>query len=78
MAKVKLTVIGSLQIDDIAIEGIVNVEDISEIIQKIESKYPQDQYFNFNIFLNGIGVIDKSKKLVDGDEVVLIPVMSGG
>ena len=78
MAKVKLTVIGSLQIDDIAIEGIVNVEDISEIIQKIESKYPQDHYFNFNIFLNGIGVIDKSKKLVDGDEVVLIPVMSGG
>ena len=78
MAKVKLTVIGSLQIDDLAIEGIVNVEDISEIIQKIESKYPQDQYFNFNIFLNGIGVIDKSKKLVDGDEVVLIPVMSGG
>jgi molybdopterin converting factor small subunit len=78
LAKVKITVIGSLQLDNTAAEGTVNVEDVSEIIRQIELKYPQDQYFNFNIFLNGISISDKSKKLLEGDEVVIIPIMSGG
>lgn len=78
MAKIKLRIVGSLQIDDIVKEGTVNVENMSEIIQRIESRHPQNHYFTFDIFLNGVSVSDKSKSLHDGDEVVIVPFMSGG
>ncbi|MCJ7769992.1 MoaD/ThiS family protein [Candidatus Bathyarchaeota archaeon] len=78
MAKIKLKILGSLQRADIAKEDTLNVENISEIIQRIESRYPQDYYFTYDIFLNGISVADKSKNLRDGDEVVIVPIMSGG
>lgn len=55
----------------------MTVENISDIIQQIEQMYPQD-YYAFNIFLNGKTVDDKSKNLHDGDEVIIIPIMSGG
>lgn len=78
MAKIKLRIVGSLQIEGITKEGTINVDNISEIIRQIEMKYPEDQYFNFNIFLNGLEANDKSKSLQDGDEVVIVPVMVGG
>ena len=79
MAKVKLRIVGSLQTIDVSREDTIDVESIAEIIRQIESRYPQDHYFNFNVFLNGISVSDKSQKsLIDGDEVVIVPVMSGG
>lgn len=79
MAKVRLRIVGSLQTIDVGGVETVDVESIVEIIRQIESRYPQDHYFNFNVFLNGISVSDKSQKsLIDGDEVVIVPVMSGG
>ncbi|MDQ1278790.1 MAG: hypothetical protein QG670_50 [Thermoproteota archaeon] len=80
MAKVRLRIVGSLQTVNASGEETVDVESIAEIIQQIEARYPQDQYFNFNVFLNGITVSDKKsqKSLIDGDEVVSIPVMSRG
>lgn len=77
MAKIKLKIIGLPKNVDTAREDIVNVENIQEIIQSLESKYPQD-YYTFNIFLNGINIADKPKNLQDGDEVVIFPIMTGG
>ena len=79
MAKVKLRIVGSLQNIIGDRENTVDAESVEEIIHWIESRYPQDHYFNFNVFLNGISVSDKSeKRLIDGDEVVVVPVMLGG
>ena len=79
MAKVKLGIVGSLQNIDGEREETLDAENVAEISRKIESKYPQDHYFNFNVFLNGISVNDRSEKnLIDGDEVVVVPIMSGG
>lgn len=55
----------------------MKAENIQEIIQRLETKYPPD-YYTFAIFLNGTSVDDKSRSLRDGDEVVIAPVMSGG
>lgn len=77
MAKIKLKVIGLPQSAEVTKEDTMNVENIWGIIQRIESKYPSD-YYTLNIFLNGISVNDKLKNLHDGDEVVIVPIMSGG
>ena len=79
MAKVKLKIRGLSQTVNNLKEDTINVENIWEIIQRIESKYPRD-YYTFAIFLNGISVRenDESKSLRDGDEVVLVPIFSGG
>jgi len=77
VAEIKLKIVGFPQRADVLQESTINVESIWEIIQHIESAYPRD-YYTFAIFLNGISVDDKSKNLRDGDEVVVVPVMSGG
>lgn len=77
MAEVKLRIVGFPQKADILQESIINAENIQEIIQRIESKYPLD-YYSFAIFVNGISAESKSKNLSDGDEVVVVPIMSGG
>ena len=77
MAEVKLKIVGFPQKTDILQESVINAENMREIIQHIESKYPPD-YYTFTIFLNGISADDKSKNLRDGDEVVVVPIMSGG
>jgi len=79
VAKVKLKIRGLSQTANILKEDTINAENIWEIIQRIESKYPRD-YYTFAIFLNGISVKenDGSKSLRDGDKVVLIPIFSGG
>jgi molybdopterin converting factor small subunit len=77
VAEVKLRIVGFPQNSDIPQESIINAESIQEIIQHIESKYPPD-YYSFAIFLNGISADSKSKNLSDGDEVVVVPIMSGG
>lgn len=77
MAEVKLRIVGFPQKADILQESIIDAENIQEIIQHVESKYPPD-YYSFAIFLNGINTDDKSKNLNDGDEVVVVPIMSGG
>ena len=77
MAEIKLRIAGFPQKADILQESIINAENLRQIIQHIESKYPPD-YYSFAIFLNGISADDKSKNLSDGDEVVVVPIMSGG
>lgn len=77
MAKIKLKIMGLPQRANTTREDTVNVENIQEIIHRLESKYPQD-YYTFNIFLNGANVNGKSKTLRDGDEVVIFPIMTGG
>ena len=77
MAEIKLRIVGFPQKTDILQESVINAENMREIIQHIESKYPPD-YYTFTIFLNGISADDKSKNLRDGDEVVVVPIMSGG
>ena len=79
MAKVKLKIRVLSQTVDNLKEDTINAENIWEIIQRIESKYPRD-YYTFAIFLNGVSVRenDESKSLRDGDDVVLIPIFSGG
>ena len=77
MARIILRIVGLPQTADSAKESIINTSNLQEIIRSMETKYPED-YYTFNIFVNGIGVDIKSKDLHDGDEVVIVPVMSGG
>lgn len=77
MVKIKLRIVGlPLKAGDTG-EDSLDVENLKEIIQSLESKYPSEHY-SLSIFLNGISVDDLSKSLSDGDEVVIVPVMSGG
>ncbi len=79
MARIRLRVVGALQVAEANREEMLDAQDISEIIHRVEEKYPRDNYFSFNVFLNGISVDEKTKKaLADGDEVVVVPVMVGG
>lgn len=77
MAVIKLKIVGFPQKADILQESTIKAENIQEIIQHLETKYPPD-YYTFAIFLNGKSVDDKSRNVRDGDEVVIAPVMSGG
>ena len=77
MAKIKLRIVGSHQTADVQSEDAVNAEKLWEIIRRVELRYPRD-YYTFSIFLNGVKENDESKNLQDGDEVVLVPVFSGG
>lgn len=77
MANVKLRIAGLPQKADTAKESIINASNLQEIILRIETKYPEG-YYTFSIFVNGVGVDTKSMNLHDGDEVVIVPVMTGG
>jgi molybdopterin converting factor small subunit len=77
VAQVKLKVMGLPERAGFLEETALNAKNIWEIIQHIESRYPFD-YYTFAILLNGVHVDDKSKNLHDGDEVVIVPIMSGG
>ena len=77
VARIKLRIVGLPQKADTAKESFTNANNTQEIIQSIETKYPEG-YYTFNIFVNGVGLDTKSKDLHDGDEVVIVPVMSGG
>ena len=75
MAKVKLKIRDMSE----TAEDTINAENIWEITQHIKSKYPRE-FYHFAIFLNGVSVRenDESKSLCDGDEVVFVPIFSGG
>jgi len=77
VAQIKLKILGFPNRTDIIQESTIKAKNIQEIVKHIESKYPPD-YYSFAILLNGVNADDKSKILHDGDEVVIIPVMSGG
>jgi molybdopterin converting factor small subunit len=77
MAKIKLKIIGLPQRVETTGEDTIDAENLWDVLLCVESKYPQD-YYSLNIFLNGVSVDDKSKSLRDGDDVVIIPIMSGG
>jgi len=77
MPKIGLRVKGLPQAEGFLEEETVDAENIMAIAQILESRYPRD-YYRYIIFLNGVKVEDESKILQDGDEVVVIPVLSGG
>ena len=77
MAEIKLRIVGFPQRADTLQENVINAENLGEIVQHVESRYPPD-YYSFAIFLNGTSADDKSRNLCDGDEVVIVPIMSGG
>ena len=77
MAKIKLKIVGFPEKPSTLQESTIDADNLQEIIQRIESKYPPD-YYSYTIFLNGTSADDKSRRLNDGDEVVVIPIMSGG
>lgn len=77
VATVKLRIAGLPQKADTAKESIINASNLQEIIRSIETKYPEG-YYTFSIFVNGVGADTKSTNLHDGDEIVIVPVMTGG
>jgi len=77
VAEIKLRIVGFPDRTDVIQESTVNAENIQEIVRHVQAKYPPD-YYSFTILLNGISADEKSKILHDGDEVVIIPIMSGG
>ena len=77
MAKIRLKIMGLPQTGSLLEEDTLNLENTGEIVQRIESRYPRD-YYTFAIFLNGAKLDDESKILHDGDEIIIMPVMSGG
>ncbi len=77
MAEIKLKIVGLHRTADIQSEDTVKAEKLWEILRRVESRYPRD-YYTFSIFVNGVKENDESKNLQDGDEVVLVPIFSGG
>ena len=77
MAAIKLRIIGLPRAEDSLEEENIEVENITEIIQRLEFRYPRD-YYTYAILLNGVKVDESSKSLREGDEVIVIPTMSGG
>ncbi|MFQ6076979.1 MAG: MoaD/ThiS family protein [Candidatus Bathyarchaeia archaeon] len=58
-------------------EILVEAEAVSELLQKMRGIYPPDNY-TFIVIKNGVRVADHAERLDEGDEVVLIPIFSGG
>jgi molybdopterin converting factor small subunit len=77
VARIKLKIVGLPQEAYTAKESVINANSTLEIIQSIETRYPEGVY-TFNIFVNGVSVDSKPKELHDGDEVIVVPVISGG
>jgi molybdopterin converting factor small subunit len=77
VARIKLRIIGLLQKADTAEESIIDASNTQEIIRRLETKYPEG-YYILKIIVNGVGVDAKSMDLNDGDEVVIVPILSGG
>lgn len=63
--------------DEMNGEKTIEAKELSEVIHLIRNSYPLD-YYTFLTFKNGVKVEDEHEKLGDGDEVVVIPVFSGG
>ena len=77
MARIKLRIIGLPEKADSAKESVIDASNTQEIIRSIETKYPEGTY-TLKVIVNGVGVEAESMDLNDGDEVVIIPIMSGG
>jgi len=77
VARIRLRIVGLPQDPDTAKESIINASNTQEIIRSIETKYPE-AYYTLKIFVNGTSVDAHSMDLNDGDEVVIVPIMSGG
>lgn len=77
MAQVHVKLNFLSQSDEMNGEKTIEAKELSEIIRLIRNSYPLD-YYTFLIFKNGVKVEDEHEKLGNGDEVVVIPVFSGG
>jgi len=63
--------------NDVRGEKTVEAKNLSEILRLVRDAYPRD-FYTFLVFKNGVKVEDEDETLGDGDEVVVIPVFSGG
>ena len=76
MAKIKLKVVVSQTVEGLKKGEPINAENVSEIVS---SQRRFDNYeYDYQVFLNGVKVDDDSKRLKDGDEVILISIAGGG
>jgi molybdopterin converting factor small subunit len=76
MARIKLKVVGSTKVA-ILLEGdTINAENLLQIVQR--QRLLDNYEFGYFVFLNGKSASDGSKGLNDGDEVILIPIATGG
>ena len=58
-------------------ERTVEATNLSEVLRLVRDAYPLD-YYTFLVFRNGVKVEDEDEVLGDGDEVMVVPVFSGG
>jgi len=65
------------QSKDMEREKTVEATDLSKVLRLIRDSYSLD-YYTLLVFKNGIKVEDEDEKLVDGDDVMIVPVFSGG
>ncbi len=75
MAKIRLRLMGSpgAEHPDEAVE----VKGVGEVLHRLELMYPPD-YYTLAVLVNGKKVDESSITFQEGDEVTVIPVMSGG
>ena len=77
MAKITLRIIGLPMTQDALEESSIDARNMRDVIRQIEYRYPRD-YYTYIILLNGARIEDESLDLREGDQVVVVPVMSGG
>lgn len=76
MARINLKVAGSPKVANLVDGDTIDAENILELTrrQRLLDNYEYD-YF---VFVNGIRTNDELKGLQNGDEVVLVPIATGG
>jgi ATP sulfurylase len=76
MARVKLKVVGSPKVARLLEGDMINAENISEIVRR--QRLLDNYEYAYLIILNGTNTNDELKSLHDGDEVILVPIATGG
>jgi molybdopterin converting factor small subunit len=76
MARVKLKVVGSPKKAGLLEGDTINAENALEVVRR---QRQLDNYeYDYLVYLNGARTNDELKSLHDGDEVVLVPIVTGG
>jgi molybdopterin converting factor small subunit len=76
MARIKLKVVGSTKVAGLLEGDTIDAENLLEIVQR--QRLLDNYEFDYFVFLNGTSSNDELKSLNDGDEVILVPIATGG
>jgi molybdopterin converting factor small subunit len=76
MGRVKLKVVGSPKVAGLLEGDTIDAENVSEIVRR--QRLLDNYEYAYLIFLNGASTNDELKSLRDGDEVILVPIATGG